>query len=57
MFFQISKLIETLEKQLSDKGVEINAYMAKHNIQVMHLENCVSYLMTKRWKCNYEAFG
>jgi hypothetical protein len=48
MFFQISKLIETLEKQLSDKGVEINAYMAKHNIQVMHLEKGVSYLMTKR---------
>ena len=33
-YFQISKLIETLEKQLSDKGTEINAYMGKHNLQV-----------------------
>ena len=33
--FQISKLIETLEKQLSEKGVEINAYIAKNNIQVI----------------------
>ena len=31
---KISKLIETLEKQLSEKGVEINAYIAKNNIQV-----------------------
>ena len=36
---KISKLIETLEKQLSDKGVEINAYMAKHNIQVRGVKN------------------
>ena len=37
---KISKLIETLEKQLSDKGVEINAYMAKHNIQVSNFVLC-----------------
>ena len=28
------KLIESLEKQLSDKGAEINGYMEKHNIQL-----------------------
>ena len=33
-FFQMAKLIETLEKQLSDKGQDINDYMEKHNIQV-----------------------
>ena len=27
-------MIETLEKQLSEKGTEINAYMEKHQIQV-----------------------
>ncbi len=36
---KISKLIETLEKQLSEKGVEINAYMAKHNVQVRGVKN------------------
>ena len=30
----MSKLIETLEGQVSEKGKEINAYMEKHNIQV-----------------------
>ena len=30
----MAKLIETLEKQLSEKGQDINAYMEKHNIQV-----------------------
>ena len=28
------KLIESLDKQLSDKGAEINGYMEKHNIQL-----------------------
>lgn len=28
------KLIETLEKQLKEKGEEINGYMEKHSIQV-----------------------
>lgn len=27
-------MIETLEKQLTDKGNEINGYIAKHNIQI-----------------------
>jgi len=31
---KMAKLIETLEKQLSEKGQDINAYMEKHNIQV-----------------------
>jgi len=31
---KMAKLIETLEKQLSDKGQDINDYMEKHNIQV-----------------------
>lgn len=31
---KISKLIETLERQLTEKGQEINGYMEKHNIQV-----------------------
>ena len=31
---QLSKLIETLEKQLTEKGVDINAYIEKHNIQI-----------------------
>ena len=30
----MAKLIETLEKQLAEKGEDINAYMAKHNIQI-----------------------
>ena len=30
----MAKLIETLEKQLAEKGKDINAYMEKHNIQV-----------------------
>lgn len=33
-WFQISTLVETLQKQLSDKGAEINGYIEKHNIQV-----------------------
>ena len=32
--FQLTKLIETLEKQLTEKGGEINGYIEKHNIQV-----------------------
>ena len=31
---QLSKLIETLEKQLTEKGGDINAYIEKHNIQI-----------------------
>ena len=31
---KLSKLIETLEKQLTEKGGEINGYIAKHNIQI-----------------------
>lgn len=31
---KMAKLIETLEKQLSEKGQDINGYMEKHNIQV-----------------------
>ncbi len=31
---KLGKLIETLEKQLKEKGEEINGYMEKHNIQV-----------------------
>ena len=31
---KLTKLIETLEKQLTDKGQEINAYIEKHNIQI-----------------------
>merc|ERR1711890_47483 len=30
----LSKLIETLEKQLTEKGGEINGYIEKHNIQI-----------------------
>ena len=30
----MTKLIENLEKQLSNKGAEINAYIEKHNIQI-----------------------
>ena len=30
----IGKLIESLDKQLEDKGAEINGYMEKHNIQL-----------------------
>ena len=30
----MGKLIQSLEKQLTEKGEEINAYMEKHNIQV-----------------------
>ena len=29
---KISKLIEMLERQLSDKATEINTYIAKHNL-------------------------
>ena len=32
--FQLTKLIETLEKQLTEKGGEINGYIEKHNIQI-----------------------
>ena len=35
----MAKLIETLEKQLSEKGQDINAYMEKHNIQVIGAGN------------------
>ena len=28
------KLIDSLDKQLTDKGAEINGYMEKHNIQL-----------------------
>ena len=31
---KMSKLIETLDKQLTEKGEEINGYMEKHNIQI-----------------------
>merc|ERR1712018_241511 len=31
---KLAKLIDTLEKQLTEKGQEINAYIEKHNIQV-----------------------
>ena len=30
----MGKLIQSLEKQLTEKGEEINAYMEKYNIQV-----------------------
>ena len=30
----LGKLIESLDKQLEDKGAEINGYMEKHNIQL-----------------------
>lgn len=30
----MGKLIESLDKQLTEKGEEINAYMEKHNIQL-----------------------
>jgi len=36
---KMAKLIETLEKQLSEKGQDINAYMEKHNIQVRGAAN------------------
>merc|ERR550539_134917 len=36
---KMAKLIETLEKQLSEKGQDINAYMEKHNIQVRGASN------------------
>eukprot|EP00092_Neocalanus_flemingeri_P022842 GFUD01024767.1.p1 GENE.GFUD01024767.1~~GFUD01024767.1.p1 ORF type:complete len:136 (-),score=52.45 GFUD01024767.1:182-589(-) len=31
---KMSKLIESLDKQLTEKGEEINGYMEKHNIQL-----------------------
>merc|ERR1711936_288198 len=31
---KVGKLIDTLEKQLTEKGQEINAYIEKHNIQI-----------------------
>ncbi len=31
---KMTKLIETLETQLTEKGQEINGYIEKHNIQV-----------------------
>ena len=31
---KLAKLIETLEKQLREKGEEVNGHMEKHNIQV-----------------------
>ena len=34
LFFQLAKLIETLDKQLTEKGQEINGYIEKHNIQI-----------------------
>ena len=30
----LGKLIESLDKQLADKGADINGYMEKHNIQL-----------------------
>ena len=35
LFPQMGKLIGSLEKQLTEKGEEINGYMEKHQIQVM----------------------
>ncbi len=34
MHLQISTLIDTMEKQLTEKGQEINRYMEEHKIQV-----------------------
>ena len=31
---KMGKLVQSLEKQLTEKGEEINAYMEKHNIQL-----------------------
>merc|ERR1712037_6146 len=31
---KMGKLIESLDKQLADKGADINGYMEKHNIQL-----------------------
>ena len=31
---KMAKLIESLDKQLTEKGEEINGYMEKHNIQL-----------------------
>lgn len=33
-FTCLGKLIESLDKQLADKGADINGYMEKHNIQL-----------------------
>ena len=35
LFLQMGKLIGSLEKQLTEKGEEINGYMEKHQIQVL----------------------
>ena len=35
LLLQMGKLIGSLEKQLTEKGEEINGYMEKHQIQVM----------------------
>lgn len=34
LFLQLTKVIETLNEQLSKKGVEINEYKEKHNIRI-----------------------
>jgi len=35
---KISTLIQTMEKQLEEKGKEINAYMEEHSIQVSNVK-------------------
>ena len=46
------KLIESLDKQLKEKGEEINGYMEKHNIQLgdqqVGLQNTYYYLLRIR---------
>jgi len=32
--FQISKIVESLTKQLESKGTELNEYREKHNIRI-----------------------
>lgn len=34
IIFQLTKVIETLNEQLTKKGVEINDYKEKHNIRI-----------------------
>lgn len=36
---KMTKLIETLETQLTEKGQEINGYIEKHNIQIRNQPN------------------